>query len=90
MGVASLILTMLNETYPAFLRLDEKQKFRVYKRFTVRFFYLYKIYMSSIVFPDETDDRVVLYNGYCMSVENLDYFFSGCDMSNVNMKEVKR
>lgn len=45
--------------------------------------------MTSLIFPNDEDERLVLYNGFCMSVEKLDYFFSDCDMTNINMDEIR-
>jgi hypothetical protein len=84
-GTASLIMSMVNEFFPSFFKLNAEDRIKVFRPFAVRFSILYRVYISAVYFNRENDTRICTHYGYYNSVETLDLFFG----ETPNIAEVK-
>uniref|UniRef100_A0AC35GNT0 Nuclear receptor domain-containing protein n=1 Tax=Panagrolaimus sp. PS1159 TaxID=55785 RepID=A0AC35GNT0_9BILA len=85
-GTASLIMSMVNEFFPSFFKLNAEERYiKVFRPFAVRFSILYRVYISAVYFNGENDNRICTHYGYYNSVETLDLFFG----ETPNIAEVK-
>uniref|UniRef100_A0AC34Q2E3 Nuclear receptor domain-containing protein n=1 Tax=Panagrolaimus sp. JU765 TaxID=591449 RepID=A0AC34Q2E3_9BILA len=74
-SAASLIMSMVNEYFPEYLKLDDESRIKIFRPFAVRFSIIYRIYISSQYFPREGDTRICTHYGYYNSWETLHLFF---------------
>uniref|UniRef100_A0A914YQR1 Nuclear receptor domain-containing protein n=1 Tax=Panagrolaimus superbus TaxID=310955 RepID=A0A914YQR1_9BILA len=84
-GTASFIMSMVNEFFPSFFKLNAEDRIKVFRPFAVRFSILYRVYISAVYFNAENDGRICTHYGYYNSVETLDMFFG----ETPNIAEVK-
>uniref|UniRef100_A0A7E4UNG1 Nuclear receptor domain-containing protein n=1 Tax=Panagrellus redivivus TaxID=6233 RepID=A0A7E4UNG1_PANRE len=75
MGSVALLMTTLQDNFPVYKSLPENVKNTVYRRYNVRFAFLQRIFLTSKVFPQDEDDRLVFFAGVYCTVRDLGIFY---------------
>ncbi|KAI6224207.1 Protein ultraspiracle [Aphelenchoides besseyi] len=87
-GCVQLMLTMIQEWVPSIAKMNHDTKWKIIRNFYPHFSPMFKLYRTSVVFPNQNDYRVVLAHNMYVDTRNetLNYHFR----DSINPEEATR